>query len=261
MSPGSFVSYYHITQAYTKEVAVHGITPGVHLSITRTNMLLTCLSSVKEYMDIILTLPLKTMQIWAAPDWAWLNYAVLLAAKITSIQTSTWNIQTTRPILKLDDYLEHLIARVDELHGDRLPGEEPNTWYQYLLTKWIYLNAVYLSSLMAAETNAAGPTPVLNVTQSVPAPNLNISSPSGIQNTPNIHPSPNETGSQFPPRASRSRTRQSGLDVETSGLPDTMIPDDDDSPELTDATQHALDMWLSNTMGSFIPWDLENTFC
>jgi uncharacterized protein YeaO (DUF488 family) len=88
----------------------------------------------------------------SATQWLLLLYSFLLATTASlSIDTSEWNIQTARSIIRLEEYLEALSGRVKVLSSQMSPVKSLFDWYGSLMARWDAMKYRYLAALEQAQ--------------------------------------------------------------------------------------------------------------
>lgn len=128
--------WQHAAEVYVREIGVHGVIQGSSPSVLRITLLYDSLIHAKKYLDSVLSVPVNELQNWSTPEWIWLNYIVMVIAKISSaIKSPAWNIEMSRTILKLEEYIDHLSTRLQEIYSLITPVEGAMDRYRYLLFK------------------------------------------------------------------------------------------------------------------------------
>ncbi len=125
------------------------------LSLPRIRILVDSLVSTKTYLDVFLRIPDDRLASLSATQWVLLLYSFLLATTASlSIDTTEWNILTTRSIIKLEEYLEALSTRVKALSSQMSPVKSLFDWYGSLIARWEAMKYRYLAALEQAQAQA-----------------------------------------------------------------------------------------------------------
>jgi hypothetical protein len=134
-------------EVYVREIGVHSMIQGSNPSIVRITLLYDSLIHAKKYLDSVLSIPVATLQNWSTPEWIWLNYIVIVIAKISSaIKSTAWNIEMARRTLKLEEYIDRLSTVLHEICSCITPMEGAMDWYRYLLFKFDLARTEYMDS-------------------------------------------------------------------------------------------------------------------
>ena len=134
-------------EIYVREIGVHGMIQGSNPSVVRITLLYDSLVHAKKYLDSVLSIPVATLQNWSTPEWIWLNYIVVVIAKISSaIKSPAWNIEMARRTLKLEVYIDRLSTVLQGIYSCITPMEGAMDWYRYLLFKFDLARTEYMNS-------------------------------------------------------------------------------------------------------------------
>ncbi|KAK5266101.1 hypothetical protein LTR99_008098 [Exophiala xenobiotica] len=141
-----------IFEAFTREIGPSGMSRDSRLSLPRIRILVDSLVSTKTYLDVFLSIPDERLPSLSATQWVLLLYSFLLATTASlSIDTSEWNIQTARSIIRLEEYLEALSGRVKVLSSQMSPVKSLFDWYGSLMARWDAMKYRYLAALEQAQ--------------------------------------------------------------------------------------------------------------
>ncbi|KIW49844.1 hypothetical protein, variant 1 [Exophiala xenobiotica] len=144
-----------ILEAFTREIGLSGMSRDSRLSLPRIRILVDSLVSTKTYLDVFLRIPDDRLASLSATQWVLLLYSFLLATTASlSIDTTEWNILTTRSIIKLEEYLEALSTRVKALSSQMSPVKSLFDWYGSLIARWEAMKYRYLAALEQAQAQA-----------------------------------------------------------------------------------------------------------
>ncbi|KAF1924756.1 uncharacterized protein M421DRAFT_270390 [Didymella exigua CBS 183.55] len=144
-----FVIMVHTICAYTNEVALHCLPPpGEQLSPTLVEAFLDCLVSVREVLDYAMLLSDRDFMNLNGYSCARIHYAVTLAYRLTfAIRSPSWDVNYVRSIVKLEDYIDLLIQRVEPIQKCVSGSEDHSSWYNVCLIEWTSVRKAYIAEL------------------------------------------------------------------------------------------------------------------
>lgn len=148
-------TYSLMVSAYTQEIGLHGLSSSSNntLSITRTQILTTCLITIRRILDIVTNLtPLEFLTL-PGFSWARTHYILNLASELsTSIVSPSWDIESVRGIIQLETYIDAYVARLEEQSriiekGGETREEKGKDWFAFLAVQWRKVRREYIEGL------------------------------------------------------------------------------------------------------------------
>ncbi|KAK5451472.1 hypothetical protein LTS15_008237 [Exophiala xenobiotica] len=157
-----------IFEAFTREIGLSGMSRDSGLSLPRIRILVDSLVSTKTYLDVFLSIPDERLASLSATQWVLLLYSFLLATTASlSVDTSEWNIQTARSIIRLEEYLEALSGRVKVLSSQISPIKSLFDWYGSLIARLEAMKYRYLAALEQAQDQTQTQTQTTTTSASI----------------------------------------------------------------------------------------------
>ncbi|KAF2757178.1 hypothetical protein EJ05DRAFT_511906 [Pseudovirgaria hyperparasitica] len=143
---------YYLFQAYAREIAVHFPSKLHELSINRARMLSECLKYCGESLDHILATPPSALVDFTTTQWCGAIYVIILASKVATCHHSpSYNIGTTRNIIRLERYLDLITTKLEEVNKVSTPTGAHVFWWQHLLRIMDSIKAQYLHAVAQHE--------------------------------------------------------------------------------------------------------------
>ena len=107
-----------LAQTYILEIGLYHLLEGQTPSVDRTEILLQCFDTTKEYLDAVLSLVAESLTGWNCMDWRSLNYALMVNSRsATIIDSFCYCSESSRRGEWLDHCYDTLCSRVRRLGG------------------------------------------------------------------------------------------------------------------------------------------------
>ncbi|KAG4273129.1 hypothetical protein FPRO04_09966 [Fusarium proliferatum] len=136
-----------LLEAFVRELCLSGMARSTDFSMARIRILMDALTSTKGYFDTFLAIPPESIPSLPSTHWALLSYSILLTASISlSTQTLGWSSESSRSIIKLDEYIDAISHRVKELSLGMGSSEHLRNWYGDALAGWEAIKMRYLAA-------------------------------------------------------------------------------------------------------------------
>ncbi|KAK6379069.1 hypothetical protein LTS17_006773 [Exophiala oligosperma] len=137
-----------IVEALAREIGLSGISWNSSLSLSHVRILVDSLESTRTYLDMFLEIPDSRLPSLSATQWTLLHYSFMLATTASlCIDTTEWNVQIARSIIKVENYFEIMTKRVQTVASQMASVDGLFDWFGSIIVRWEAMKARYVAAV------------------------------------------------------------------------------------------------------------------